>query len=78
MMRMIGRGMKENSATISKYGRGDTQTKLTKQWKESQDDIKMAKSGVACDRLIALHRFKELFAKNKRLIALQNLEDPYY
>jgi hypothetical protein len=45
---------------------------------EVQQDIMIAQSGVACDRLIALHRFKELFAKNKRLIALQNLEDPYY
>lgn len=70
--------MKENSSTTSKYGRGDTQAKLAKQWKESQEDIKTAKSGEACDRLVALHRFKELFAKNKRMIALQNLEDPYY
>lgn len=78
MIKMIGSGMKENSASISKYGRKDTPEALAKRLKESQDDIKMAKSGVACDRLIALHRFKELFAKNKRMIALQNLEDPYY
>lgn len=70
--------MKENSETVSKYGRGDTPTKLAKQWKESQEDIKTAKSGEACDRLVALQRFRELFAQNKRMIALQNLEDPYY
>lgn len=58
--------MKENPATISKYGRRDTPSRLAKQWKESQDDIKMAKSGVSCDRLVALQRFKEDYAKRKK------------
>jgi hypothetical protein len=58
--------MKETSETTSKYGRGDTQAKLAKQWKESQEDIKMAKSGVACDRLVALQRFKEEYAERKK------------
>lgn len=69
--------MNENSNTTSKskYGRGDTQAKLAKQWKESQDDIKMAKSGVACERLIALHRFKEDYAKRKKLRLQEEVRD---
>jgi len=67
--------MKENPATNSKYGRGDTQAKLAKQWKESQDDIKMAKSGVACDRLIALQRFKEDYAKRKKRRLLEEVRN---
>lgn len=68
----------QDVVTESKYGRGDTQSKLAKLRKESKEDIKSAKLGEACERLIALHAFKELFAKNKRMIALQNLKDPYY
>lgn len=67
--------MKENSNTTSKYGRGDTQAKLAKQWKESQEDIKMAKSGVACDRLVALQRFKEDYAKRKRQRLLEEVRN---
>ena len=67
--------MKENPATNSKYGRGDTPSRLAKQWKESQDDIKMAKSGVACDRLVALQRFKEDYAKRKKLRLLEELRN---
>lgn len=50
--------MKEDSKTISKYGRADTPSKLSKQWEKSQDDIMMARSGEACERLIALQRFQ--------------------
>jgi hypothetical protein len=58
--------MKEDSKTISKYGRADTQSKLSKQWEKSQDDIKMAKSGEACERLIELYSdFKRIALKER-------------
>lgn len=63
--------------TESKYGRGDTPTRLLKRWKESQEEIKAARSGESCDRLVALQKFKELFAKNKMSIALNDLKNPY-
>ena len=75
MIKMIGSGMKENSASISKYGRKDTPEALAKRLKESQDDIKMAKSGVACDRLIALQRFKEDYAKRKKRRLLEEVRN---
>ena len=67
--------MKETSENISKYGRRDTPSRLAKQWKESQEDIKMAKSGVACERLIALQRFKEDYAKRKKLRLLEEVRN---
>lgn len=67
--------MKENSSTTSKYGRGDTQAKLAKQWKESQEDIKTAKSGEACDRLVALQRFKEDYAERKKRRLLEEVRN---
>jgi hypothetical protein len=59
----------------SKYSRGNTSATLTKKWKESQEDIKTAKSGIACDRLIALHRFKEDYAKRKKLRLLEEVRN---
>lgn len=61
--------------TTSKYGRGDTPSRLAKQWKESQEDIKMAKSGVACDRLVDLQRFKEDYAKRKKRRLLEEVRN---
>lgn len=62
----------------SKYGRKDTPIELEKQWEESQNDMKIAKSGEFWERLIALQKFKESFAQKKRQITLKNLKDPYY
>ena len=58
--------MKKNSNTISKYGRADTPSKLSKQWEKSQEDIMVARSGEACERLIALQRFQKTYAKEKK------------
>lgn len=62
----------------SKYGRKDTAARFAKQWEESQNDIKMAKSEESWERLIALQKFKELFDQQKRQITLKRLKDPYY
>lgn len=62
----------------SKYGRKDTPIELAKQWEESQNDMKMAKSGESWERMVALQKFKESFAQKKRQIMLKNLKDPYY
>ena len=67
--------MKEDSKTISKYGRGDTQSKLSKQWKESQEDIMTARSGEACERLIALQRFKKDCVERKKQRLLEEVKN---
>jgi hypothetical protein len=67
--------MKKNSDTISKYGHADTPSKLSKQWEKSQDDIMMARSGEACERLIALQRFQKNYAKEKKGRLLEELKD---
>lgn len=61
----------------NKYGRGDTPNRLEKLWKESQQDITLAKSGEACERLIALQAYKELFVENKLKRTLKTRKDPY-
>lgn len=62
----------------SKYGRQDTPSKVRKRWEESQKDIVLANSVEASERLIALQKFKELFAQQKHQITLKSLKDPYY
>lgn len=67
--------MKGGVGTTSKYSRGNTSATLTKKWKESQEDIKTAKSGIACDRLIALQRFQKECAERKRQRLLEEVRN---
>lgn len=61
----------------SKYGRGDTPSRLEKLWKESQQDITLAKSSETYEGLIALQAYKELFVENKLKRTLKTRKDPY-
>lgn len=61
----------------SKYGRGDTPNRLEKLWKESQQDITLAKSSETYEGLIALQAYKELFVENKLKRTLKTRKDPY-
>jgi hypothetical protein len=67
--------MKGGTGTISKYGRADTPSKLSKRWKESQDDIILAESGEACERLIALQRFQKECAERKKRRLLEEVQN---
>ena len=67
--------MTEDSKTISKYGRADKQSKLSKQWEKSQEDIMVARSGEACERLIALQRFQKDCAKRKKQRLIEEVKN---
>lgn len=62
----------------NKYFNSNTPEKLVERRTKLEQNITLALSGEACDRLIALQKFKEMFAHQKSQITLKRLRDPYY
>ena len=59
----------------NKYLNSNTPEKLAEKRVKSEEDIIAARSGEACDRFVALHRFKEEYAQRKKQRLLEEVKN---